>query len=108
MTPQLAKTLKHIAFLIILGAASTSLIPMYNALVGGVNAASPHLPLLVQAMITLVLPLAATFVSKLRDTVAADLLAEQNASLAAKNVSLAAKNVSLENIAKSVTVNPEA
>lgn len=88
MTPQLTKTLKHIGLLIILGAASTGLIPLYNALVGGVTAASPGLPLIAQAMVTLVLPLVATFVSKLRDTIAADLLAEQNVSLSAKNVSL--------------------
>lgn len=107
MTPQLVTTLKHIGMLVLLGAASTGLIPLYNAVVGGVTAASPHLPLIVQAMFTLILPLAAAFVSKLRDTVAADLLAEQNASLAAKNVSLAAKNVSLENLTKSVIAFPE-
>ena len=94
-TPTVIKALKHVGIIILLGAISTGLIPLYTLIVGAITSATPTLPLLAQSAIVLFLPVIGAAVSKFNDIIKQDLQNEENAKLVVFNAVLTSKNVNL-------------
>ena len=95
LSPTLVKSLKHVGILLVLGAVSTGLIPLYTIIVGAITSVTPTLPLLAQSAIVLFLPVIGAAVSKFDDIIKQNLQNEENAKLVAVNTVLISKNADL-------------
>jgi hypothetical protein len=88
MSPQVLATVKHFLILAGLGALSVVLAPLATLIT---HIDVTHLPVVVQTVWVLTLPVLASLFAKYEAEVAAELAAEQNASLTAKLADVSAK-----------------